>query len=442
MAFYQIDQFKRDLNQGTPVVEVLTKVYKSPYKNHIIQEVANRNYHEDVKFCVKNMDFILKNESQFSGMNWIQVAQKIQGSDVKGANVGFGDQENWEEKFKSLTKNYIELQRDYENVKYEREQLFMQVNELKLQVRTLEEERKQYLERNRDLAQQIGEYTTSTQNTIKHSVMQMSKGKGTIAQLEGQITTLEQENRNLRDKIKELEYLVKFEQNKGEKKPIGKTDAEIAMEKGFNDTINLINQLKGNNGPALGYTNIPLLSNGNTIPMSGSIPGSMPNPNVAIPMPPPPGMGSRPTGPIYSSQMNVNEIPRRSGAMVEEPYNLIMRGSDNQFSISFFINPDEQFIKIMNGLVLPIYGPLQNENYVNGEIYLNARNSRINLMNYLDDPGRYKQAFDQWYRNQLGNDYNPIGSLVNAYKYILYEIQKQGKQEDFLAIINQVIALA
>ena len=140
--------------------------------------------------------------------------------------------------------------------------------------------------------------------------------------------------------------------------------------------------------------------------------------------------------------MNVNEIPRRSGAMVEEPYTLTMKGTNNQFSIEFYFKPDEQFIGIMNGLVLPIYGTLQNENYVNGEIYLNAGNSRINLMNYLDDPGKYKQAFDQWYRNQLGNDYNPIGSLVNAYKYILYEIQKQGKQGDFLAIINQVIALA
>lgn len=439
MSFYEINNFIYDLRQGVPVIEVLRKIYQSNRKNQIIQQVASGDYNEAVKTCVDNMIFILQNAQQFSGLNWIQAAQKFQGSDIKGANVGFGDQENWEEKFKSLSKNFIELRRDYDNVKTEREQLFIQVNELKLQVATLQEEKQQYMASNQNLAQQIKEYTTSTQNTIKHSVMQMSKGKGTVAQLEGQIMSLEQENRNLKDKIKELEYLVKFEQNKGEKKQIGKTAAELAMENGFNDTINLINQLKGNNGPALGYNNIPMLSNGNmgnSIPMSGP----MPAPNGAIPMPAPPGMESRPTGPIYSSQMNVNEIPRRSGAMVEEPYTLTMKGSDGQFSIQFFINPDEQFIRIMNSWDLPIYGPLQPENYVNGQIYLNAATSRINLMDYLDDPERYKQAFDQWYRNQ--GDYNPIGSVVNAYKYILYVIQKQGGQGEFLRVINQVIALA
>lgn len=440
---YQINQFKRDIYQGTLVVEVLTRVYQTPYQGQIKQEVANGKYSDEVKFCVENMSFILSNAQQFSGMNWIQVAQKIQGSDIKGANVGFGDQEDWQAKFENLSKNFIKLQGDYRQMEHEREQLFVQVNELQRKISLLEEERKQYLERNQNLAQQINEYTTSTQNTIKHSVMQMSKGKRTVADLEGQIMSLEQENRKLNNKNRELQYLIESERKKNEegKKTIEKTAAELAMENGFNDTINLINQLKGNNGPALGYNAIPMLSNGNignSIPMSGP----MPAPNGAIPMPPPPGMGSRPTGPIYSSQMNVNEIPRRSSAMVEEPYTLTMKGSDGQFSIQFFIQPDEQFMRNMNGLRLPIYGDLQPENYVNGEIYLNIQNGRINLMNYLDNPGRYKQAFDQWYRGQLGNDYNPIGSVVNAYKYILYEIQKQGRQGDFLGVINQVIVLA
>lgn len=438
MPSYDITNFAYDLGQGNPVVEVLKKIYYSNQKEQLLQQIASGDSSSEVKFCVDNMMDILHNMQQFSGLNWIQAAQKLQGSDVN-VNVGFGDQENWEEKFKSLNKNFFELRRDYDNVKYEREQLFMQVNDLKLQVATLQEEKKQYLENNQNLAQTIKEYTTSTQYTIRQSNMQMYQGKGLVEQLRGQIRTLEQENGKLKDKIQELEYLVKFEQNKGEKKPIGKTQAELEMEKGVNDTINLINQLKGNNGPALGYTNIPLLSNGNvrsSIPMSGP----MPAPNGAIPMPPPPGMGS--TGPIYSSQMNVNEIPRRSGAMVEEPYTLTMKGTDNQFSMEFYFKPDEQFIGIMNSWELPIYGKLQPENYVNGQIYLNAGNSKINLMNYLDEPERYKQAFDQWYRNHEGDNYNQIGSLVNTYKYILYEIQKQGRQGNFLAIINQVIALA
>lgn len=442
MTTYQIEQFNFDFNQGTPVVTVLKKVSRSNYKNWIIQQVANGNYPEEVKYCVQNMNIILQSPQQFSGMNWKQAAEKLQRSDVN-VNVGFGDQENWEAKFIELNKSYSQLQGDYRQMEHEKKLLFVQVKELKLQMISLQREKEQYLANNQNLAQQIDEYTTSTKNVIRESSMKMHEGKGLVEQLRGRIRTLEQENGKLKGRIQELEYDIKFEQQKNEeeKKQIGETDAEIAMKKGFNSTINLINQLKGNNGPALGYNAIPMLSNGNmgnSIPMSGP----MPAPNGAIPMPAPPGMGSRSTGPIYSSQMNVNEIPRRSGAMVEEPYTLTMRSPDSTFSIEIFIQPDEEFIRNMNGLNLPIYGTLQNENYVDGQIYLNAANGRINLMNYLDDPERYKQTFDQWYRNQLGNDYSKIGSLVNAYKYILYVIYKQGRQAQFWPVFNQAIALA
>ena len=446
MATYQIQQFKFDLSQGTPAVEVLRKIFRSNYKNQITQQVAIENFSDKVKICVDNMTFILQNAQQFSGLSWEQAAQKIQGSDVN-VNVGFGDQENWQAKFVELNKSYIQLQGDYRQMEHEKELLFVQVKELKLQMISLQREKEQYLANNQNLAQQINEYTTSTKNVIRESSMKMHEGKGLVEQLRGQIRALEQENGKLKGRIQELEYDIKFEQQKNEeeKKQIGKTDAEIAMEKGLNSTMNLINQLKGNNGPALGYTNIPLLSNGNmgnTIPMSGPIPGSMPDPNVAIPMPPPPGMGSRSTGPIYSSQMNVNEIPRRSGPMVEDPFSFTMGRPGNSFSISFFINPDERFEKSMGTTNFPIYGPIQEQNYVNGQIYLNAKGNRINLMDYLDEPERYKQTFDQWYRKHVGNNYSPVWEVVDAYKYILYEIERQGRQGDFLTIINQVIALA
>ena len=418
MQFYDISRFNYDLQQGNPVVEVLRKVYHSKHKNQLVQQIANGNYKNEVKICISNIDFILQNVQQFSGMNWIQVVQIIQGN--------------------NLNKNYTELQRDYQQIRYEKEQLKVQVSELNLRVNELEEEKKQYLEKNRDLAQTINEYAAGTLYSIRQSSMQIQQEKGLVEESRSQIRTLEHENEKLRDRIRELEYLIKAEQRKAEKKTIGMTEAEIAMQKGVNDTMNLINQLKGNNTSTLGYNTIPLISNGNignSIPMTRS--------NVAIPMPAPPGMENRSTGPIYSSQININEIPKRSGVTIDEPFTFTIGGPENPFSMIFYFKPDEHFEKIMGTTVLPIYGRIQEENYVNKQIWLNTTNgNRIDLMNYLDEQERYKQIFDQWYRNYVGNNFNSVLEVIDAYKYILYEIEKQGKKDDFNRAINQMITLA
>lgn len=420
MTSYNVGDFLYQF--GREPYQALAKLKKYP---GLVPQILQSAPNDLIKQCIQNMDYILLH-GELKNATFQQIVGAIQNIDIKNVNTGFGDEEDWQQKYNTLEQEYKRLQMLYNNKVIECEEINNKYAELEIEKYRLEEELNLRSEENRELGDQIEGYINTANKTLEGVQAMTIKGNNTINNLQMQITQLKMENEQLKNQLNKIERNVKVEEMKRKvhedtKKNFEPSSASKMYNAGAKKTMSLLQQFQQQRqSNMIGGGTIPMIRG--SIPMSGSIQGE------AIPM-------SAPSGIRSQNDLKEPILGRGNGPIIEEmedEQKFMIKISD--FNIIFKFDPTTMTPeKIMEGFL-----PMLNNNFrVNDTILVipNKQQQPVDILVFMQNPEKFKSIFHNWYINFVGNNYERIGGqrqeIINMYKYILSEIVRQGKQAEF-----------
>lgn len=427
MSYYDVESFFGEIMNGYPY-QALSNLRKHP---NLIQQARQSAPNDRIKQIIENMDYILGRED-LKRATTKQILETLQSRDIKNVNIGFGIEEDWQQKYLDLQQSYEQLQLMYNSKIVEIEQISDKYAQLEVENFGLREQLELRGQENSQLADQIKGYTDATNQTLENVQEMSRRGNNTISNLQKQIVELKMENEQLRIQINKNERNAKVEEMKRKRHEEAMKNFELSSaskmyDAGVKKTMALLEQFKQEKQANL--------LRGGAIPMITGIPQNRPMTGGPIPMQRGPIPMPAPSGMRPQNDLREPVLGRQSGPIIEEIENdqrFMIKIGD--FSIIFEFNPTFMTPEKIMEDFLPMFDKVYQ---INGTILVvpNKQQQPVNILNFMQEVDKFRSMFHNWYNNFVGNNYEKIGGqqreVLNLYKYILSEIVKQGKKEEF-----------